>query len=215
MTTEITNTNRSYGLKIAKLLQQWRPAAACELGFATPFELLVATILSAQCTDVRVNLVTKSLFVKYRNCQSYLDVSAEELEQDIHSTGFYKNKAKNIRGMCWMLIDRHGGEVPADMDSLVELPGVGRKTANVVLGSAFGITSGIVVDTHVTRLSHRLGLSSQKSPEKIEDDLMQVIPKKQWIDFSHQMVHLGRYVCTARKPQCNECPLRELCPQLL
>ena len=172
----------------------------------------MATILSAQCTDERVNLVTKDLFRKYRSAADYARATPGQLEEDIRSTGFFRNKAKSIKACCETLLEVHEGELPRDIDALVDLPGVGRKTANVVLGTAFGIASGIVVDTHVARVSRRLGLTHQKDPVKIEQDLIEQIPKKQWVAFSHRMIQHGRRVCTARKPKCDQCPLEPFCP---
>lgn len=200
--------------KIVEILAEEYPDATCALCFRNPLELLVATILSAQCTDQRVNLVTKDLFKKYRSAKDYAEASLEELERDIQSTGFYRNKAKNIIGCCKGLVEQHGGKVPRDIEQLVPLPGIGRKTANVVLGTAYGIASGVVVDTHVTRVSQRLGLTKQKDAEKIERDLMELIPQDQWIAFSHRMIHHGRRICEARKPKCDDCPLRPLCPRI-
>lgn len=197
--------------KILKILAEEYPHATCSLNFSTPLELLIATILSAQCTDERVNQVTKDLFKKYRTARDYAQVSQEELEKDIQSTGFYKNKAKNIRECCQQLEKRFGGDIPKDIEQLVSLPGVGRKTANVVLGTAYGIPSGVVVDTHVARISQRLGLTKNTNPEKIEQDLMKLIPQSEWIAFSHRMIHHGRKYCTARKPACNACPLGSVC----
>ncbi len=196
--------------KILKILDQLYPDARCSLNFANPLELLVATILSAQCTDDRVNEVTRKLFKKYRSAADYASVSQEELEEDIRSTGFYKNKAKNLRKCCQELVEKFNGEVPPDLDKLVKLPGIGRKTANVVLGAAFGIP-GIVVDTHVKRISQRLGLTREKDPVKIEFDLMKIIPKDRWTKFSHQLIYHGRAVCKSRKPLCDECALKEYC----
>ena len=198
--------------KIINLLRKEYPDAHCSLNYSTPLELLVATILSAQCTDERVNIVTADLFRKYRSCEDYLRVSQSELESDIRSTGFYRNKAKAIQGACRMISENHGGRVPDALEELTALPGVARKTANVVLGNAFGIASGVVVDTHVARLSERLGLTAQKQPEKIERDLMELVPKKDWIAFSHLLIYHGRNVCKARKPLCDECALERLCP---
>ena len=174
----------------------------------------MAAVLSAQCTDKRVNEVTKTLFPKYPTAADYAQAPLETLENDIKSTGFFRNKARNIQAFCRQLADHYDGEVPQDMDTLVQLPGVGRKTASVVLGTAFGIASGVVVDTHVIRLSRRLGLSAHKAPEKIERDLMDMLPRKEWIDFSHRLVQHGRSVCAARKPKCNECPLGDFCPRI-
>ena len=188
------------------------PEARCSLDYTNPLELLVATILSAQCTDERVNAVTADLFRKYRTWEDYASAPASELEHDIHSTGFFRNKAKSIQGACRRIGERHGGRVPDRMEELLELPGVARKTANVVLGNAYRIASGVVVDTHVSRLSGRLGLSAEKTPEKIERDLTSVVPKSDWIDFSHLLIAHGRKVCKARNPLCSECVLAKLCP---
>ena len=200
--------------RVVRGLRRAYPAATCALEFASPLELLVATILSAQCTDVRVNQVTKNLFRKYRTAADYAQAPLPELEAAIQSTGFFRNKARNIQACCQQLVEHYGGKVPQDLDALVALPGIGRKTASVVLGTAFGIASGVVVDTHVTRLSQRLGLTAHKDAEKIERDLMAVLPKKEWIDFSHRMIHHGRQICTARKPKCEECPLNSFCPRI-
>jgi len=205
---------KRYAVKVVKALAREYPEATCALNFQSPLELLVATILSAQCTDQRVNLVTKNLFRKYRSAADYARSPLAEMETDIQSTGFFRNKAKSIVGCCKAIAEKHGGEVPKDMELLVELPGVGRKTANVVLGTAYGIASGIVVDTHVTRISRRLGLSAQKDPVKIEQDLMQVVPKSEWVALSHRMIHHGRRLCTARNPKCDDCPLRSFCPRI-
>jgi endonuclease-3 len=177
-------------------------------------ELLVATILSAQCTDERVNLVTKALFQKYPTARHYGSARPAALERDIQSTGFFRNKARNIKDCCRALLERYDGKVPKQIDQLTELPGIGRKTANVVLGTALGIASGVVVDTHVGRISRRLGLTRQKTAEKIERDLMDLIPKKEWIRFSHRMIQHGRRCCTARKPKCPDCPLESICPRI-
>ena len=198
--------------QIIRLLKREYPDARCSLNFSNPLELLVGTILSAQCTDERVNLVTADLFRKYRSPEDYVKVPQEELEQDVRSTGFYRNKAKAIRGACSRIIELHDGRVPDRLEDLLLLPGVARKTANVVLGNAFGIVSGVVVDTHVQRLSRRLGLSDQSQPEKIERDLLELVPKKDWIDFSHLMIYHGRKVCKARNPLCAECVVESLCP---
>ncbi|MFN6964144.1 MAG: endonuclease III [Pyrinomonadaceae bacterium] len=198
--------------EIIKRLKKAYPDAHCALDHSNAFELLIATILSAQCTDERVNIVTADLFRKYRGPADYLNVTQEELERDIHSTGFFRNKAKNIQAACRKIVDEHGGSVPATMDDLLALNGVARKTANVVLGNAFGIASGIVVDTHVARLSKRLGLTQNEQPEKIERDLMELVPKKDWIMFSHWLISHGRAICQARKPKCRVCPLASVCP---
>ena len=199
---------------ILRLLRRHYADATCSLNFRTPLELLVATILSAQCTDERVNLVTQDLFRKYRSAGDYAQAPLAELEKDIQSTGFFRNKAKSIQNCCRLLVQQYGGQVPQDIDQLVALPGIGRKTANVILGTAFEIASGVVVDTHVTRLSRRLGLSQQKDAEKIEKDLMALIPSKQWVAFSHRMIQLGRNICVARKPKCDICPFGTICPKV-
>lgn len=200
--------------KIVRRLAKQYPDATCSLNFSSPLELLVATILSAQCTDERVNLVTRELFKKYRCAADYATARPSALEGDIKSTGFFRNKAKSLRTCCQRLLDEHDGKVPEDLDALVKLPGIGRKTANVILGTAFEIPSGVVVDTHVGRLSRRLGLTTQKDAVKVENDLMERIPKKQWIAFSHRMIQLGRQFCSARKPKCSECPLEKICPKI-
>jgi len=198
--------------KIIRLLKRAYPDAKCSLDHSNAFELLIATILSAQCTDARVNIVTQDLFRKYRKPQDYLRVSPKELEQDIRTTGFFRNKTKSIQGTAKVLTEQYGGKVPETIEELLELPGVARKTANVVLGNAFGISSGVVVDTHVTRLSHRLGLSAQKTAEKIEQDLIAMVPKKDWVIFPHLMIAHGRAICKARNPLCAECVVEKLCP---
>ncbi len=198
--------------EIVKRLKKAYPDAHCALAHASPFELLIATILSAQCTDVRVNIVTADLFRKYRGPADFLKVSQQELERDIHSTGFFRNKAKNIQSACKRIIEEFGGEIPQTMDELLTLGGVARKTANVVLGNAFGIASGVVVDTHVSRLSQRLGLTENIAPEKIERDLAALVPKKQWVMFPHWMIFHGRQICIARKPKCAICTLADICP---
>jgi endonuclease III len=200
--------------QVVRLLHRHYPDAKCSLNFQTPLELLVATILSAQCTDERVNIVTQSLFGKYRSAADYARAELAELERDIQSTGFYRNKAKNIQNCCRLLVQQYDGKVPPNIDQLVALPGIGRKTANVILGTAFEIASGVVVDTHVTRLSRRMGLSQQKDAEKIESELMEVVPRKQWVAFSHRMIQHGRNVCVARKPKCDACPLGTICPRV-
>ena len=198
--------------QIVKHLKKEYPEARCSLDYGNALELLVATILSAQCTDERVNVVTSSLFRKYRTWEDYASAPAAELENDIRSTGFFRNKAKSIQGACRQIGERYGGSVPRSMEELLELPGVARKTANVVLGNAFQIASGVVVDTHVSRLSARLGLSEEKVPEKIERDLTGLLPESDWIDFSHLLIAHGRKVCKARNPLCGECVLAKLCP---
>ena len=197
---------------IIRRLKRAYPGAKCSLNHTNPFELLVATILSAQCTDERVNIVTADLFRKYRKPEDYLNVSPRELEKDIQSTGFFRNKTKSIQGTSKMLTEQYGGQVPQTMEELLELPGVARKTANVVLGNAFDIHAGVVVDTHVTRLSHRLGLTQQKTAEKIEQDLIPLVPKKDWVIFPHLMIYHGRKICKARSPLCAECTIEKQCP---
>lgn len=201
--------------KIIARLKKEYPDARCSLNYTNPLELLVATILSAQCTDERVNLVTADLFRKYRSAEDYVKVPQSEFEQDIRSTGFYRNKAKAIQGASKIISEQYGGRVPDTVEELLALPGVARKTANVVLGNAFGIASGVVVDTHVGRLSGRLGLTAHEQPEKIERDLMELVPEKDWIDFSHLLIYHGRKVCKARKPSCEECVIENYCPSSL
>lgn len=200
--------------EIIKRLKKEFPDAHCALNHTNAFELLVATILSAQCTDVRVNIVTADLFRKYRTPQDYLKIPQEELEQDVRSTGFFRNKAKNIQAACEKIVENFGGETPQTMEELLTLNGVARKTANVVLGNAFGIASGVVVDTHVRRLSNRLGITKQSNPEKIELDLQKLVPKSDWVMFSHWLIMHGRGDCNARKPRCAECVLEDICPKV-
>lgn len=198
--------------KIIGLLKRAYPDAKCSLNHSNAFELLIATILSAQCTDERVNIVTADLFRKYRKPEDYLKVSDKELQDDIRTTGFFRNKTKSIQGTAKVLTEQYGGKVPDTMDELLELPGVARKTANVVLGNAFGVKSGVVVDTHVTRLSHRLGFTKEKTAEKIELDLIELVPKKDWVIFSHLLIYHGRKICKARNPLCEECIIEKHCP---
>jgi len=193
-------------------LRRLYPDARTSLNFTNPLELLIATQLSAQCTDERVNIVTVDLFKKYRSVEDYATVSQEELEQDIRSTGFYRNKAKNIRAASQRIITNYGGEVPRTMEDLLTLPGVARKTANVVLGNAFGIIVGFVVDTHIGRLARRFGWTTNEDPVKVEQDLMKLIPQQDWLDLSHLMIYHGRAICLARKPLCGKCTLAKLCP---
>jgi len=207
-TEELTKRTR----EIIRKLKRAYPGAKCSLNHSNAFELLIATILSAQCTDDRVNIVTADLFRKYRKPEDYLKVSPRELEKDIQSTGFFRNKTKSIQGTAKMLTETYGGEVPKTMDELLELPGVARKTANVVLGNAFDIKAGVVVDTHVTRLSHRLNLTQEKTAEKIEQDLIPIVPKKDWVIFPHLIIYHGRKTCKARNPQCAECVVEKTCP---
>ena len=198
--------------KIVARLEQAYPEATCALHHASALELLVATILSAQSTDVRVNMVTPALFAKYRSAEDYAAANPRALEQEIHSTGFFRNKTKSIIGMAQALVERHQSQVPDTMEALVQLPGVGRKTANVVLGTWFGKNEGIVVDTHVQRLSTLLGLTRETAPEKIEQDLMQLVPRDKWTWFSHTLIQHGRRVCIARRPKCEECVVNRWCP---
>lgn len=198
--------------KIIKLLKRQYPDARCSLNHTNALELLIATILSAQCTDERVNVVTANLFEKYRRAGDYTSVEQAELERDIRSTGFYHNKARAIQGACRIIAEEHNGRVPETIEELIALPGVARKTANVVLGNWFGQSSGIVVDTHVARLSKRLGLTAEEQPEKIERDLMELVPQKDWIDFPHLLIAHGRKVCKARTPLCAVCVVEPLCP---
>lgn len=199
---------------IVKALRREYPDAQCALHFHTPLELLVATILSAQCTDQRVNLVTPALFKKYPTAADYARAPLADLERAIQSTGFFRNKAKSIQGCCKQIAERFDGQAPRDLETLVTLPGIGRKTANVVLGTGYGIASGVVVDTHVARVTRRLGLTENKDPEKIERDLMALLPTDEWIAFSHRVIHHGRRICAARKPKCDICPLGKLCPRI-
>jgi endonuclease-3 len=201
---------RSTILKILRLLKKMHPQARCELTYSNPLDLLVATILSAQCTDERVNRVTPALFKKYPSAREYAEASLEALEADIRSTGFFRNKAKMIRGCGQELLTRFGGKVPDNLEDLVSLPGIGRKTANVVLGNAFGVP-GVTVDTHVLRVSRRLGLTDNTDPVKVEFDLMKIMPKEQWVEFSHLLVFHGRYLCKARRPECERCALCPVC----
>jgi endonuclease-3 len=200
--------------KIIAALDRAYPEAHCELHHADPLQLLIATILSAQCTDKRVNIVTRELFKKYRSAADCANAPLAELERAVKSTGFFRSKAKNIQACCRKIIVRHNGHVPRTMEELTQLDGVGRKTANVVLGNAFGINVGVVVDTHVARLSQRLGLTNQKTPEKIERELMTLVPQKQWTLFSHWLIWHGRRRCDARRPDCLNCEIKSLCPQI-
>lgn len=199
--------------QIVRRLKAAYPEARCALNFKTPLQLLVATILSAQCTDTRVNIVTKDLFRKYPDAKAFASARLPDLEKAIQSTGFFRSKAKSIFTTSGELVEHFSGQVPQELDALVKLRGVGRKTANVVLGTGFGIPSGVVVDTHVGRLSRRLGLTRHADPVKVERDLMGLLPKRQWIDFSHLMIAHGRQICLARRPKCEICPLAELCPR--
>ena len=198
--------------KIIELLEKQYPNAKTALNYANPLEILVATMLSAQTTDVQVNIVTQKLFKKFRSAEDYANAEIKELEQDIHSTGFYHNKAKNLQNCCRLLVEKFHSQVPKTMEELIELPGVARKTANIVLYNAFGITAGIAVDTHVTRLSKRLGLTEQKEQNKIERDLMQITPKIKWMPLTDLLIFHGRQICIAKKPKCEICSLSKICP---
>jgi endonuclease III len=201
-------------LRLKDALFQMYPKATCALVHHGAFELAIATILSAQCTDERVNIVTRDLFKKYRTPRAFAEVDIAELEDDIRSTGFFHNKAKSIQGFARAISEQFGSQVPKDLDTLIKLPGIGRKTANVILGTAFGVASGVVVDTHVSRLSQRMGLTAEEDPVKIEQDLMKLIPQEDWILFGHVMIWHGRQICNARKPKCSECPLAKDCPKI-
>ncbi len=200
--------------KICAVLQRTYPDAHCELNFSNPLQLLIATILSAQCTDKRVNIVTVELFKKYRSAKDFADAPLAEIEEAVKTTGFFRNKARNIKTCCATLVEKFGGEVPRTMDELHALAGVGRKTANVVLGNAFGINVGVVVDTHVTRLSNRLGLAKGTDAVKLEQELMKLVPQADWTLFSHWLIWHGRRRCDARKPDCGKCEIQSLCPQI-
>ena len=206
---------KPFAAKVLKRLKKRWPNVECSLSFESPLQLLVATILSAQCTDVRVNQVTGPLFKKYRTAADFANADLHELETAIQSTGFYHNKAKNIKESCRIIVQDYAGIIPEKLTALTDLPGVGRKTANVVLANAFGIVCGVVVDTHVSRLAGRIGLSDEKTPEKIEQNLMALYPKKSWTELSHILIQLGRSFCQAKKPDCERCPLVDLCPRIL
>jgi endonuclease-3 len=203
---------KSRASKIIKLLEKEHSDAKIALHYANPLELLIATILSAQCTDERVNIVTKTLFRKYRSVEDYADADLKELEDDVRSTGFYRNKAKNIKKCCQMLIEKFNSEIPRTMEEILQLPGVARKTANIVLSNAYGVIEGIAVDTHVRRLAQRLGLTENDDPNKIEQDLMLIIPRSQWMRITDLLIFHGRRICTAKKPKCGECIVNKLCP---
>jgi endonuclease-3 len=210
----VTSATRKRVTAIEAGLAAAYPDATTELVFHNPYELLVATILSAQCTDVRVNMVTPALFARFPDATALAAADPAALEEMIRSTGFYRNKAKSLLGMARAVSELHGGEIPARMDDLTKLPGVGRKTANVVLGTAFGLATGVVVDTHVARLAKRLGLSEQSDPDKIEEDLMGLFPPPSWVALGHRLILHGRRVCNARKPTCERCPLAPFCPRI-
>ncbi len=205
---------KSHAAKVLRRLKADYPEAPCALNHKTPFQLLIATILSAQCTDARVNIVTKDLFRKYKKPADFAAAPLKDIEKAVQSTGFFRNKAKNIKACSTQLLEKHNGKVPQEIEPLVGLAGVGRKTANVVLGTAFGLATGVVVDTHVGRLSRRLGLTEQKDAVKVERELMALLPKAEWIQFSHRMIYHGRAICSARKPLCVECSMKRFCPQV-
>lgn len=211
---EVTADQRRFAMKIVRGLKKTYPVAECALDHESAFQLLAATILSAQCTDERVNKATPALFKKYPTPEKLAKGKQADVEKIVKPLGFFRAKATNLRGMAKGLVDNHGGEVPQTLEELVKLPGVGRKTASVVLGTFYGIPSGVVVDTHVRRISNLLGLTSHKNPEIIERDLMAVLPKKEWIEYSHRIIHHGRAICIARRPQCSECPLLKHCPRV-
>lgn len=208
--TNSDDQNRT--LKIIELLEKEHRDAKIALNHTNPLELLIATILSAQCTDERVNAVTKTLFKRYWSIEDYAGADLKELEQDIRSTGFYRNKARNIKKCCQMILDKFGSQVPKTMEEILELPGVARKTANIVLSNAYGVVEGIAVDTHVRRLSRRLGLTANDNPDKIEQDLMKLVPKSKWMRFTELLIFHGRKTCTAKRPKCETCVVNKLCP---
>lgn len=208
-----TKDEKRYASKVVRHLKKGYPVAECALNHDSPFQLLIATILSAQCTDERVNIVTKGLFAKYPTAPKMARAPVRSLEKLVQSAGFYRNKAKNIKACAKGIVEDHDGEIPQDLPSLVALAGVGRKTANVLLGTAFDIASGVVVDTHVGRISRRLGLTVKTDAVQVERDLMKVLPKKEWVQYSHRMIHHGRQVCKARKPLCDDCSMKRFCPR--
>jgi endonuclease-3 len=214
MARETAAARAARAQEILAALARTYPQAHCELDYSTPLELLIATILSAQCTDKRVNIVTRELFRVCKSAADFVALPQEQLEEIVHTTGFFRAKAKNIKACCTALVERHGGEVPRTMDELTALAGVGRKTANVVLGNAFGLNVGVVVDTHVQRLTARLGLARETTPEKIEQDMMRLVPCEQWAVFSHWLIWHGRRRCDARKPDCAQCEIATLCPRV-
>jgi endonuclease-3 len=210
--SEIYLDSKTRVLRVVELLEKEHPDAKIALHYTNPLELLVATILSAQCTDERVNMVTKKLFKKYTKAEDYANADLKALEQDIRSTGFYRNKAKNIKKCCQLLVEKHNSQVPRTMEELLELPGVARKTANIVLSNAYGIVEGVAVDTHVRRLVQRLGLTESDDPAKIEADLMNIVPRDKWMRITDLLIFHGRRVCVARKPKCDACVLNKICP---
>ena len=214
MPRESLQAKRERTAAIIEGLKTTYPDAHCELNYQNPLQLVIATIMSAQCTDKQVNIVTADLFKKYRSAKAFAEADVDELMNDIRRIGFFRNKAKNIKACCERIVSEHGGKVPQTMDELTALGGVGRKTANVVLGNAFDINVGVVVDTHVGRLSNRMGLTREKTPEKIEKELMKLVPQPDWTMFSHWLIWHGRRRCSARKPECPDCELADLCPQI-
>ena len=204
---------KAHALKILAVLERTYPSAKCSLHYKNPLQLLIATILSAQCTDARVNMVTPALFRKYRAAHDFASAKLPELEKYVRSTGFYRNKARNIKAACQLIVEKHGGKVPRTMEEILELPGVARKTANIVLGNAYGIIEGVPVDTHAIRISRLLGWTKNTAQEKIERDLMALLPRRDWLRISDFFVHHGRAVCIARRPMCSICPLNRLCPK--
>lgn len=204
---------KARALEILSILKKAYPDARCSLHYKSPLQLLVATILSAQCTDARVNMVTPALFARYRTAADFAAADTAELEKYVRSTGFYHNKARNIRAACRIIVERHGGRVPRTMAEMLELPGVARKTANIVLGNAWGVVEGVPVDTHAIRLSRLMGFTKEKQQNKIEKDLMALIPRTDWLNISNLFVHHGRAVCIARRPMCSRCPVSKLCPK--
>lgn len=214
MKTALVADRKRQAGKVLRRLKADFPRAECALKYDSPLQLLVATILSAQCTDERVNMVTPALFEKFPAAEDFARARIATLEKAIQSTGFFRNKAKNIKACCQQLVDQYEGQVPDDLDALVALPGIGRKTANVVLGTAYGKATGVVVDTHVGRLSRRLGLTDQTDAVKVERELMELLPRKEWVGFSHRMIYHGRQVCNARRPHCDQCSMLKFCPQI-
>lgn len=205
---------KNHARRVVRHLAKHYADAECALNYESPFQLLIATILSAQCTDERVNIVTADLFAKYPTAYELAQATQKQVEKIVKSAGFYRAKAKNIRNCAKQLMEKHDGEIPLELEALTALPGVGRKTGNVLLGTAFGIPSGVVVDTHVGRISRRLGIAFEKDPVKVERELMAVLPKKEWIYYSHRMIHHGRAICDARKPLCEDCSMKRFCPRI-
>ncbi|MAQ88858.1 MAG: endonuclease III [Rhodopirellula sp.] len=205
---------KNHARRVVRHLAKHYADAECALNYESPFQLLIATILSAQCTDERVNIVTADLFAKYPTAYDLAQATQKQVEKIVKSAGFYRAKAKNIRNCAKQLVEKHDGEIPLELEALTALPGVGRKTGNVLLGTAFGIPSGVVVDTHVGRISRRLGIAFEKDPVKVERELMAVLPKKEWIYYSHRMIHHGRAICDARKPLCEDCSMKRFCPRI-